>query len=36
MDEVEIANPKDVYLPQNITNNNMRVLFLGGCRDFCL
>ena len=30
MKEIEITNPKDVYLPRNITNNNMRALFSAG------
>ena len=28
--EVEIANPKDVYLPRNITNDNVCALFSAG------
>ena len=29
-------NSKDVYLPRNIINDNVRVLFAAGLRFFCL
>ena len=30
INEVEITNPKDIYLPRNISNNNVCVLFSVG------
>ena len=35
INKVEVTNPKDVYLPRNITNN-VCVQFLAGHHFFCL
>ena len=36
INEIEIMNPNDIYLPHSIANNNMCAQFLAGPHFFCL